>query len=430
MLVKNTIIALMVVAPVLSIPLPPATKGTGTAATTKATPATKSTLAKPAAGKVSKSSVLASERTVDQDQASMKKLRKELQTAEGKLSKDKTTAKGLEKQELAQEKAAKLKAKTATKKASGKSKTPTTKLSTKVAKTPTKHTAKLRDEKPLNSLHHPTHSRHLKTNALTTEGGHRSQRNKHGLQIDTTGHHNRHSGHRAATPGTGRSSKYGVTTPGTGRSSRYSATTPGTGRSGRYSATTPRTGRSAKHSATTPGTGRSRKLTTPGSVTPGFPQTPFSGLSTGYSGRFSSPGFSPPPNGMSEEISWTPTSGGGYKESISWGQPSSAGLRRRALPATPISASTVLSPSESAIRKKHSRKSKKVHKHTIAETMQLGNMLIEAERVVNGLEEQMNKPATEFSNLQRHSKSKRPTTHAVHKTPTTPPATPPAAKTA
>lgn len=418
MLVKNTIIALMVVAPVLSIPLPPATKGTGTAATTKSTPATKSTLANPA-GNVSKSAVLASEKTVNQDQAATKKLRKQLEAAEGQLAKDQTKARGLEKQELAQEKTAKHKTKTA----SGKSKTPetpTTKLSTKAAKSSTKPIASKhalsRTKKPVDTPHHSTHSRHLKTNSLTAEGGRRSQRNKHGLQIDTTGHHHRHSGHGVATPGTGRSSKHGATTPGTGRSSRYSATTP-------------RTGHSAKHSATTPGTGRSRKLTTPGSATPGFPQTPFSGLSTGFTGRYSSPGFSPPANGMTEEIAWTPTTGGGYKESISWKQPGSAGqLRRRALPATPTPASPVISPSEASIHKHKSRKSGRVHKHTVAEVMQLSQMLIEAEKVVNGLEGQMNKPTTEFSNLKRHAK--RPTTHATHKTPTTPPATPPAAKTA
>jgi hypothetical protein len=120
---------------------------------------------------------------------------------------------------------------------------------------------------------------------------------------------------------------------------------------------------------------------------------------------------------MTEEIAWTPTTGGGYKESISWKQPSSTGqLRRRALPATPP-------PASPAIRNHKSRKSTSVHKHSVAEVMQLSQMLIEAEKVVNGLEEQMNKPTTVFSNLKRHSK------HAAHKTPTTPPATPPAAKT-
>jgi hypothetical protein len=298
MLVKNTIIALMAVAPAFTIPVPATGKSTTTTvATTKSTTPTAAKVSKAAVTKpntkVSKAAVTNANTKVTADLSAEKKLRKELSGLDSKLARDRSTAKEL-KQERGQQKA-----------------------------------------------------------------------NKHNLRITTTGH--------AAT--------------------RHSVTPPGSALG------TPRSGRSSLRSAV---------------------QSP-------YLGGFQSPGFSPPfSSGMSEDVTFTPKTGGGYTERISW-SPQRQQIGRRALTpttpsaVTPTTPSASLSPTDAYIPSHKSRKSSTVHKHTLREAMQLSALLVEAEKVVNGLEGQMNTPQTVFANLKRKSKSKRPTTPTTPATPATPP---------
>jgi len=150
----------------------------------------------------------------------------------------------------------------------------------------------------------------------------------------------------------------------------------------------------------------------------GTGQSPYFG---GYSPSFQSPGFSPPYSGsMRETISYQPSSGGGYTENINF-SPQAQQISRRAItPTTPTTPSTPLDSPSVHVPAHRSRKSSTLHKHTFADAMQLTTMLLEAEKLVNGLEEQMNKPQTVFTNLKRASKFKRPTTPITPATPVTP----------
>jgi len=315
MLVKNTIIALMAVAPALTIPVP------GPGAATTAT--TIKSVAKAVTAKVSKAAISKAEGNVRSDMSNDNILRKELKAADAKLATDRSAAKKLEKQGRAQKNA-------------------------KAKLTKTSHLS--------------TGLKHLSKDLSALAGS----RNKHNLRI-TTG----------------------------SRGARHSVISP------HRSALSPlRSGGSARSSLRTAvGTG----------------QSPYFG---GYSPGFQSPGFSPPFSGnMKETLSFQPSSGGGYTENISF-SPQAQQISRRAL--TPTTPSTILTSPSALVPAHRSRKSATLHQHTLAEAMQLSALLVEAEKVVNGLEAQMNQPQTVFANLKRKSKFKRPTTPATPATPATP----------
>jgi hypothetical protein len=63
-----------------------------------------------------------------------------------------------------------------------------------------------------------------------------------------------------------------------------------------------------------------------------------------------------------------------------------------------------------------------MHKHTVAEKLQLNAMLLEAEHLVNGLEGQMDKEPTTFPNLKHANKMRKlhKLRMASPKTPVTP----------
>jgi hypothetical protein len=389
MLVKNTIIALMAVAPAFTIPVPgPVSKSTTTVATTKSTtpttakvakapvtnakvakaPATNAKVAKAPATKVSKAAVTKAQNNVKSDLANEAKLRKELKGLDSKLAVDRTAAKQLKQQEKLQK--------------NGNTKTT---HKAKLTGSTGKHTTKLTTKISQLSNHHITG----KTSKLST--GHNQLSNHHttGKTSKLSTGHNQLSNHHLKNKNNLRISTAGV------RGTRHSVTPPGSALG------TPRSGRSSLRSAV--GTGQS-------AFSGGFP--------TGFSTGFQSPGFNSPfPNGMSEEVTFKPNTGGGYTERISF-QPQSQQLSRRAV--TPTTPPAPLSPVGAHIPRHKSRKSATTHQHTVAEAMQLSALLVEAEKVVNGLEVQMNKPQTVFANLKRKSKFKRPTTPVTPATPVTP----------
>jgi len=119
-------------------------------------------------------------------------------------------------------------------------------------------------------------------------------------------------------------------------------------------------------------------------------------------------------NGWDEQVKF---SNGRISEDWTYNQPSQR-LARRALTPTatspsadtsfgPMSPLSPLSPfTVRHILRKHKplNKAAKPHKHTFAESIQMSTMLMEAEKLVNGLEDQLNKPETIFPDLQRMSK--------------------------
>lgn len=236
-------------------------------------------------------------------------------------------------------------------------------------------------------------------------------KNKLNLRVGTTSHRVGHT----------------LTTPGSGRSSLGSALSTGRSRFGSSLRSAPGTGRSpfSPSLRTAVGTGRSP-------YSPSFRNeaSPYGfGGYGGYSPGFQSPGFG---GNMNEQISFKPVTGGGYQEDISW-QPQSQQLNRRALtptspsaPLTPTTPSAALTPLEPSVPKHKNRKSAALHQHTFSDAIQLATLLSQAEKVVNGLQAQLNQPPTVFHNLKRKSKFRRPTTPITPITPATPatPSTP------
>jgi len=221
-------------------------------------------------------------------------------------------------------------------------------------------------------------------------------KNKLNLRVGTTSHR---VGHTLTTPGSGRSSLGSALSTGRSPFSPSLRTAVGTGRSP-YSP-------SFRNAASPYG---------------------FGGYG-GYSPGFQSPGFG---GNMNEQISFKPVTGGGYQEDISW-QPQSQQLNRRALtptspsaPLTPTTPSAALTPLEPSVPKHKNRKSAALHQHTFSDAIQLATLLSQAEKVVNGLQAQLNQPPTVFHNLKRKSKFRRPTTPITPITPATPatPSTP------
>lgn len=424
MLVKNTILALLVAAPAFALPVK----------TAKSTAVTKPTTP---SSKVTKQSVAAAERKESSDEAQIAKLNKQRAKLMTAAKTDKAKVKSLKTTELKQEKtekAAKVKAakakalKTKLSKAPKTPKTPKTPTSAKSLKT---GSAAKHQKAPVHALKHSLKSGSTASLHSHTGAGVGSARNRHNLKIDTSASTLRKTGHgqhtgSARTPHTG-----SARTPHTGKSSLMTG--------GSRTGSSLNTGSSLHSSLKTGSTRHSAGLTPNSGLSTGNSRHSFSGgespMGTGRSQHSfgGSSGFGTPRTGSSmvehEKISYTPTSGGGYTEDITFNeQPARLARRATPAPATPSTPTTPLSASAS-ILPHHSRKAVPLHKHTLGEKLQLNAMLLEAERVVQGLEKQLNKAATPFSNLKMHKihKLKVPTTPGSSAK-VTPPSSPVAAK--